>query len=65
MQCQQQRFKENIDFLEEERSAMMEAAREAEDQLKLSTLELARLKVALSRAEESSVQWRAAAENLR
>ena len=44
---------------------MMEAAREAEDQLKLSTLELARLKVALSRAEESSVQWRAAAENLR
>ena len=44
---------------------MVEAAREAEDQLKLSTLELSRLKVALFGAEEASAQWKAAAENLR
>ncbi|XP_038054720.1 myosin-11-like [Patiria miniata] len=60
----EQQFKENIEFLEEERVALVESAREAEDQLKVTSLELSRLKVALSKAEESGSQWKGAAETL-
>ena len=45
--------------------ALVESAREAEDQLKITALELSRLKVALTQAEKTGSQWKGAAENLR
>ncbi|XP_071790330.1 uncharacterized protein [Asterias amurensis] len=64
IQTLRKQFKENIEFLEEERGALVESAHETEEQLKIETLELSRLKVALYNAEETNSKWKSAAENL-
>ncbi|XP_022109684.1 CAP-Gly domain-containing linker protein 1-like isoform X2 [Acanthaster planci] len=64
MQTLRKQFKESIEFLEEERVALVESAREVEDQLQVTNLELSRLKMALSNAEEVGSQWKGATENL-
>ncbi|XP_033627653.1 myosin-13-like isoform X2 [Asterias rubens] len=64
IQTLRKQFKENIEFLEEERGALVESAHETEVQLKIETLELSRLKVALYNAEETNSKWKSAAENL-
>ena len=58
-------LEDNTEFIEEERRALLEASKDADDNLRVASMELSRCKVALEESEDARKQWQSAVEDLR